>query len=122
MENRKRELLKLIHGYKELKEKIEETTENDSEVRQKWLDEKRSIQDEICELADLTMTDESLGREREVMTDEELINFLKEKLLLITSQLATVKCDFPPDQYRIEKAIRTSAYAVDEIERHNIKF
>ncbi|PHM50159.1 hypothetical protein [Xenorhabdus sp. KK7.4] len=122
METRKRELLKLTHKYKKLKERIEEASENGDKSPQQWLDEKLSLQDEICELADLAMTDELLKRERKAMTDEELISFLKEKLLLITSQLATVKCDFPPEQYRIEKAIRASAYAVDEIELHNMKF
>ncbi|MDC9607187.1 hypothetical protein [Xenorhabdus griffiniae] len=120
METRKRELLKLTHKYKELKERIEETFEKGNKTPQKWLDEKLALQDEICDLTNSTITDELM--ERESMTDEALIYFLKEKLLIITAQLATVKCDFYPDQERIDKAIRASAYAVDTIERHLQKF
>ncbi|MDE9479507.1 hypothetical protein [Xenorhabdus bovienii] len=122
MESRKRELLKLIHGYKELKERIEEASENGDKPPQKWLDEKLALQNDICDLTNSTLTDELMERERESMTDEALIYFLKEKLLIITAQLATVKCDFYPDQERIDKAIRASAYAVDTIEKNHLKF
>ncbi|KLU14714.1 MULTISPECIES: hypothetical protein [Xenorhabdus] len=122
MDKRKRELLKLTHKYKELKGRIEEALESGDEVPKKWLDEKFSLQDEICDLTNSTLTDELMERERESMTDEALIYFLKEKLLIITAQLATVKCDFYPDQERIDKAIRASAYAVDTIEKNHLKF
>ncbi|EJD6476679.1 hypothetical protein RYG28_004271 [Providencia rettgeri] len=64
----------------------------------------------------------SSASEKKPMTDEELIGFLKDRLMLITSQLATLKLEDYPDQMRVDRAIRISVHAVDEIEDHYTKF
>lgn len=56
------------------------------------------------------------------MTDAELIDYLKIKLLSITSQLAIVKGEDYPDQSRIDRAILIAVQSVDTIESHIVKF
>lgn len=58
----------------------------------------------------------------EKMTDAQLIEYLKDKLLLITNELAIVKTEYPDAQERIDKAVRTSVNATDVITEHQREF
>lgn len=58
----------------------------------------------------------------EKMTDEQLINYLKDKFLLITNELAIVKTEYPDVQERIDKAVRASVNATDVITEHQREF
>lgn len=58
----------------------------------------------------------------EKMTDEQLINYLKDKFLLITNKLAIVKTEYPDAQERIDKAVRASVNATDVITEHQREF
>lgn len=56
------------------------------------------------------------------MTDAELIDYLKIKLMSITNQLAIAKGKDYPEQSRIDRAILIAAQSVDTIENHIVKF